>query len=75
MLDERLRAWEQRRVNGALTQKRTLRAAAHLRVVIFVVLRMAAIAEAPLAPMRLSLRLQEGQSGMVREQSCQRALT
>jgi hypothetical protein len=37
----------------ALTQKRTLRGAAHLRWVIFVSLRMAASAVAPWSPMLL----------------------
>ena len=42
----------------ALTQKRTLRGvAAHLRLVIFVSLRMAASAVTPLSPMWLTLRL------------------
>ena len=41
----------------ALTERRTLRAAAHSRSVICVFLRMAAIAVAPLAPILLPMRL------------------
>ena len=41
----------------ALTQKRTLRAAAHLRLEIFVSLRTAASLVTPSSPMRLSERL------------------
>ena len=54
----------------ALTQKRTLRAAAHLRLEIFVSLRTAASAEAPSAPMSLSQRLQEMGGGSERAQAC-----
>ena len=43
---------------GADTKANTLGAAAHLRLVIFVSLRMAASAVAPWAPIRLALRLQ-----------------
>ena len=43
---------------GADTKANILEAAAHLRLVIFVSLRMAASAVAPSAPMSLPLRLQ-----------------
>ena len=60
----------------ALTQKRTLGAAAHLSVEILVSLRTAASAEAPLSPILLSLTLRvRGGARMVREQRCQRAQT
>ena len=50
-------------------------AAAHLRFVTCVSLRMAS-AEAPLSPILLPQRLQRvGEVGRVREQACQRALT
>ena len=45
-------------------------------MVIFVSLRMAASAEAPLAPMKLLPILQaRGRMGMVRDEACQWALT
>ena len=57
-------------------KKANARAAAHLRFVICVSLRMAASAEAPLSPIALSQRLQRvGEVGRAREQACQRALT
>ena len=53
---------------GADTKANTLGAAAHLRLVIFVSLRMAASAVAPSAPMLLSSRLRaRGRMGTVRE--------
>ena len=58
------------RVQEVLTRKQTLGAAAHLRWVIFVFLRTAASAEAPLTPMALCPRLQGMGAG-----ACQRALT
>ena len=50
---------------GADTKANTLGAAAHLRLVIFVSLRMAASVETPSAPMPLSTKLceSEGQDG------------
>ena len=61
----------------ALTEKRTLQgAAAHLSLVIFVSLTMAASAVAPLALMLLPPRLKARvRVGTLREQACQRALT
>ena len=57
-------------------KKANARAAAHLRFVICVSLRMAASAEAPLSPIALPERLQRvGEVGRTREQACQRALT
>ena len=57
-------------------KKANARAAAHLRFVICVSLRMAASAEAPLSPIALRQRLQRvGEVGRAREQACQRALT
>ena len=56
--------------------KANSRAAAYLRVVIIVSLRMAASAEAPSSLMLLSPILQaRGGVGMVREETCQWALT
>ena len=46
-------------VSAGAGTKANARAAAHLRLVIFVSLRMAASTEAPLAPMWLPERLQE----------------
>ena len=60
---------------GADTKANTLGAAAHLRLVIFVSLRMAASAEAPSTPMALPSRLQGMGGGSERAGACQRALT
>ena len=59
----------------ALTRKRIFGAAAHLRLVIFVSLRMEASAEASLKPIWFAARLPaSGGGGVVRESACQRAL-
>ena len=61
---------------GADTEANTSGAGAHLRLVIFVSLRMAASAVAPSAPMLLTPRLRvRGGARMVREPPCQGALT
>ena len=60
---------------GADTNANTLGAAAHLRSVIFVSLRMAASAVAPLSLMSLAPRLRARGIGTVRECACQWALT
>jgi hypothetical protein len=63
-------------MSAGIDTKANTQAAAHSRLVICVVLRMAASAEAPLAPMLLYPRLRaRGGVGMVREQACQWALT
>jgi len=55
-------------VSTGIDMKANTRAAAHFRLVIFVSLRMAASAEAPLSPMLLQKRLRvRGGVGMVRE--------
>ena len=60
----------------ALTETRTLGAAAHLSLDILASLRTAASAEAPLTPMLLSLTLRvRGGARMVRAQPCRRAQT
>ena len=70
------RGGERPGVSMGADKKANARAAAHLRFVICVSLRMAASAEAPSSPMLLSQRLQRvGEVGRAREQACQRALT
>ena len=61
---------------GADKKANTTGAGAHWSPVICVSLRMAASAEAPLAPISLQLTLRtRGGAGMVGEQACQWALT
>ena len=61
---------------GADTKAKRLGVAAHLRLVMFVSLRIAAIAEAALSPMLLARRLQaRSVGGTVRESACQWVLT
>ena len=59
----------------ALTQKRTLRGAAHLRWVIFVSLDGSERGGALVSDVVVEETASEGGIGMVREQACQRALT